>query len=144
MWTETRAPGWAPPAPLPVTAVATPDPAGPAHVAYVLLLLQAALGVLATLGMILLMGGDPAYAVVGVGEPVLLAVLASRVARQRRWACYAVAVIEGLAVLGYQLNLLVGIAPQVDVTVNLVGLLTLVGLPVAVLWQSLRILRGTR
>lgn len=139
MWTPTAAP-----APPDATSVAPSDPAGPAHVAYVLLLLQAALGVLATLGMILLMGGNPAYAVVGVGEPVLLAVLAAQVARHRRWAWYTVTVVEALAVLGYQLNLLVGVVPQADVTVNPVGLLTGVGLPVAVLTLCLRLLRGTR
>lgn len=118
----------------------TDGTAGRAHVAYVLLLLQAALGVLATVGMVVLMGGNPAYAVVGLFEPVVLVVLAANVARRRRWAYLTVIAIEALALLGYQLNLALGVLPQVDVTVNLVGLLTGVGLPAAVLAQGLRLI----
>jgi hypothetical protein len=116
---------------------------GAADVAYVLLLLQAALGVLATLGLLLLMGGNPVYLVVGFGGPVLLIILAGGVARRRRWALFTVAILEVVSLGAYYLNLLVGLLPQVDVTVNLVGLLAQVALPIAIVWQCLRVLRGT-
>jgi hypothetical protein len=113
-----------------------------ADVAYVLLLLQAALGVLATLGLLLLMGGNPAYLVVGFGGPVLLMVLAGGVARRRRWALVTVTVLELLSLCAYELNLLVGVVPQVGITVNLVGLLSQIALPVAIVWLCTRQLRG--
>ncbi len=115
-----------------------------ADVAYVLLLLQAALGALATLGLLVLMGGNPVYLIAGLGGPLLLAVLAGGVARRRRWALATVIAYELVSVGAYQLNLMVGVLPQVDVTVNLVGLLSQVGLPVAVVVQCLRVLRAQR
>ncbi len=121
-------------------ARAYPDPGGRADLVYVLLLLQAALGLLATLGMVLLMGGNPSYAVVPVLHVLALFVLASLVARRRRRAVWFVLVLEALSVVGFALNLLLGLLPQVDMTLNLVGLLTSFGLPVAVLWQCINLL----
>ncbi|MCI0688329.1 MAG: hypothetical protein L0Y54_14000 [Sporichthyaceae bacterium] len=122
--------------PPPVVAEASgpPRPAadGPAAVAYVLLLVQAAAGLLAMLGLVLIMGGNPAYALVPSIKPVLLLVLATAVVRGRRRAAMAVIVIELVSLTGYGLNLLIGLVPQVDVTVNLVTLLTNVALPVAI------------
>jgi hypothetical protein len=115
---------------------------GAADVAYVLLLVQVALGMLATLGLLVLMGGNPVYLVVGLGHPLLLAVLAGGVARRSRWALLTVTVLEVLSLGAYQLNLWLGVLPQVDVTVNLVALLSQVGLPVALVVQCLRVLRG--
>jgi hypothetical protein len=111
-------------------------------VAYVLLLLQAALGVLATLGLLLLMGGNPVYLVAGLGGPLVLTILAGRVARRRRWALVTVTVLEMLSLVAYNLNLLAGWLPQVDVTINLVSLLSQIALPIAVVVQCLRVLRG--
>lgn len=115
---------------------------GAADVAYVLLLLQAALGVLATLGLLVLMGGNPVYLVAGLGGPLASMVLAGGVARRRRWALATVTVLEMLSLLAYHLNLLLGAVPQIDVTVNLVSLLSQVALPVAIVVQCIRLLRG--
>jgi hypothetical protein len=109
-----------------------------ADVAHVLLVLQAALGALATLGLLLLMGGNPAYLAVGFGEPALLLVLAGRVARGRRWALVTVVVIETLSLAAFQLNVLLGVLPPVDMTVNLVELVSQVALPLAIVVQCLR------
>jgi hypothetical protein len=117
-----------------------PDAGGRADVVYVLLLLQAGLGILAMFGTLLLMGGNPAYLVVPLLHAVLLSWLATRVARRRRWAYKLVVALQMLSLIGYQVNLLVGLIPQVEVTINLVGLLTTVALPVAVLWQCVRLL----
>jgi hypothetical protein len=115
---------------------------GAADVAYVLLLVQAALGMLATSGLLVLMGGNPVYLIVGLGHPLLLAVLAGGVARRSRWALVTVTVLELLSLAAYQLNLWLDVLPQVDVTVNLVALLSQAGLPVAVAMQCLRVIRG--
>jgi hypothetical protein len=106
---------------------------GRPHVAYVLMLLQATTGFLASFGMALLMGGNPVYLLTPLIGSALLVALAARVARGRRWALVTAVVVEVLMVTKYQLNLLVGLAPQVDVTVNPVSLLTNVALPVSVL-----------
>jgi hypothetical protein len=109
-----------------------------ADVAHVLLVLQAALGVLATLGLLLLMGGNPAYLIVGFGQPALLLLVAGRVARGRRWALMTVIVVETLSLAAFQLNLMLGLLPQVDMTVNLVGLVSQVVLPFAVIVECAR------
>jgi len=107
-----------------------------ADVGYVLLLLQAGFEVLATLGMVVVMGGNVAYAIVPGLHAVALLLFASFVARGHRWAWWTVAAVEGLTLAGFQLNLVVGLLPQVQVTLTLVGLLTTVALPLAVLWQT--------
>jgi hypothetical protein len=101
-------------------------------VAHALLVLQGAFGIVATLGMVLLMGGNPAYAVVPLAGCVVLFTLAGLVARRRRWALIAAIVVEGMALGGWVLQNLAGLLPQIDSTINLVGLLTTVGLPAAV------------
>jgi hypothetical protein len=106
---------------------------GHGDVAHALLLLQAAFGIVATLGMLLLMGGRLVYALIPTLSWLVLFVLAGLVARRRRWAYVAAILVEGLSLAGWLLNVAVGVVPQIDVTVNLVGLLTEVGLPVAVL-----------
>ena len=117
------------------------DRGGAADVAYVLLLVQAALGALATLGLLFLMGANPVYLMVGLGGPLLLTILAGGVARRSRWALVTTTVLELVSLGAYQLNLLAGVLPQVDVTVNLVALLSQVALPVAVVVQCLRVWR---
>src|SRR5437773_2121686 len=80
-----------PPAPAPRTDAAAPG--GRAHVAYVLLVLQAALEMLATLGMVALMGPAFWHWLLPLAHIVTLLVLASRVARGRRWAWRLVAIM---------------------------------------------------
>lgn len=113
---------------------AAPPAGGAADVVYVLLLLQAAFGLLAVLGMVLIMGGNPAYAVVPLVKPVLLMVLAGALVRGRRWARGGVIAIELLSLGSYSVNLLLGFLPELDITVNLVTVLTNCALPMAVIW----------
>lgn len=107
-----------------------------ADVAYVLLLLQAGFEVLATLGMVVVMGGNVAYAIVPGLHVVALLVFASFVARGHRWAWCVVVGLECVSLAGFQVNLLLGVLPPVQVTLTLVGLLTTLALPLAVLWQT--------
>jgi hypothetical protein len=115
---------------------------GRAAVGSVLLFIQAALGILATLGMVVIMHGRMVYAVFPMLHVALLLVIASGVARGWRWTWWAAVVVESLSLTGYLVNLWLGLLPQVDVTLTLVGLLTTVGLPVAVLWQAVRLLEA--
>jgi hypothetical protein len=101
-------------------------------VAHALLVLQGGMGIVAALGMVLLMG-SPAFALVPLLGCVVLFTLAGLVARRRRWALVAAIILEGMAIAGWVLQVLIGMVPQVDFTVNLVGLLTTLALPAAVL-----------
>lgn len=119
---------------------------GPADVVYVLLLFQAAMGLLAVLGLVVIMGGNLAYALVPSVKPVLLLTLARGIVRGRRRAVGFVIAIEAGSLVGYSLNFLIGFLPPVDVTVNLVTLLSNVALPLAVivLCAGLRPAEGSR
>ncbi|MEU0561182.1 hypothetical protein [Dactylosporangium sp. NPDC006015] len=97
-----------------------------------LLLLQGALGLTGTLGMLTLMGFNPVYAVAPVAHAALLMTLGGLLER-RRWALVATLVAEVLAVAGWEGQLLLGLLPQLDFTVNLTGLLTTLALPLTVL-----------
>jgi len=110
-----------------------PIAGGPADVVYVLLLLQAAMGLLPVLGLVLIMGGNPVYAVVPSIKPVLLLVLARGVVRGWRRAPGFVIAVESISLAGHGLNLLVGFLPQADVTVNLVTVLSNVALPLVLI-----------
>lgn len=107
---------------------------GAVDVTYVLLLLQGAFGVLAVLGLVLIMAGNPIYAVVPLVKPVVLFLLAAGLVRGWRRARMTIIVIETLGLAGYGLNLLIGFAREADVTVNLVTVLTNVALPLVVIW----------
>jgi hypothetical protein len=115
-----------------------------ADVTHVLLMSQGALEILSTIGMVLLMGLNLAYALVPMSHVLLLFVTASAVARRKRWAYWSALLIEMLGLAGYQVNLWLGAVAQVDVTVNLVGLLTSVVLPLLVVIQALRLIREPR
>jgi hypothetical protein len=115
---------------------------GAAEVVYVLMLLQAAIDVLALLGLLLLMGGNPVYLVVGLGGPALLIVVASAAGRRRRWGLITAVVLECQTLAAFQLTLIIGWIPQIDMTVNLVELVSQLALPLAVIIQCLRLLTG--
>ena len=117
--------------PAPARDVSTPGSG--LDVVYVLSLLQAAFLVLAAVGEVVIMGGNPAYLLVPVVKSVLLIVCATQALRRRRWALRALFVLAWITLVGFALQLLIGLVPAVDVTVNLVGLMTNVGLPVAVI-----------
>jgi hypothetical protein len=103
-------------------------------IVYVLTLIQVASVVLAAVGEVLLMGGNPAYLVLPGVKSVLLLVFATGAIRRRRWALRALVVLSWVTLAGFVLQLLVGLAPQVEFTVNIVDLMTTVGIPVAVIW----------
>jgi hypothetical protein len=109
-------------------------------VVFVLLLLQVGSGLLAGLGEVLLMGGNPAYLLLPLAKAALLGVLASRVAAGRRWAAIAVIVVQAVTLAGVGLSLTAGAIPAVGVTVNLVGLLMNVALPIAVIYLCATVL----
>jgi len=114
---------------------------GPADIVYVLCLLQAAFGLLAALGEVLLMGGNPLYLLVPLAKAVLLVVLAAKAVTGRRWALVALIVVSAMTLVAFWLQLGAALLPGVGLTVNLVGLTTTVALPVAVIvlcGQSLR------
>ena len=97
-----------------------------------LLTLQAGFGLLGTLGMVVIMGLDLRYALLPGLHSVVLLVLAGFVGRRRGWALTATIVLEGFALAGWLVQVLLGLLPQIDFTVNVVGLLTMLGLPVVV------------
>ena len=115
--------------------------AGAADVVFVLLLLQGAAGVVAMLGELLFMH-NPVYAVLPLLRAGMLALVAVKVVRGRRWALVAAIVVQGLALLGMWLGALVGLLPGLAPSFTLTGLLTGVALPVAVIALCARLLAG--
>jgi hypothetical protein len=112
---------------------------GSADVIYVLLLVQAAAGLLASVGEALLMA-TPLYLVMPLAKAVALLVIAGRIVRGRRWAIVAAIVLEWLALLGVWLGTLVGLLPGLAPSMTLTGLLTQVALPIAVIVLTARLL----
>lgn len=115
---------------------------GPADVAYVLVLVQVAAGLLAMVGMVIMMGGAPRYAVVPLLKAVLMLVVAGAVRRRgRRWSLITLMVIEVATVVGFWFSTVAGLlVGEINHTVNLVGLLTQIGLPVAICWLCAQLL----
>lgn len=117
-----------------VTAPARVGAAGSGlDVVYVLSLLQVAFLLLAAVGEVVLMGGNPAYLLLPVVKSALLIVFATRALARRRWALRALTVLAWITLVGFALQLVIGLFPAVDFTVNLVGLMTNVALPAAVI-----------
>ena len=111
-------------------------------VVYVLCLMQVAFLLLGAVGEQLLMGGNPLYLGLPLIKVVLLFVFATKAVKGRRWAMVALLVVQAITVGGFALQYVVGgLLPMLDFTVNLVGLLTNVGLPVAVAWLCVNELR---
>jgi hypothetical protein len=117
---------------------------GVADVVYVLCLMQAAFLLLAAVGETLLMGFNPAYLVIPVAKVVLLLVFATKAVSGRRWALIGLIVLHAVTLLGYAIQFWAGFLPWVDHTVNLVGLLTNLALPAAVLVMCAGRLGGGR
>ena len=131
----------------PPSTVATrpvPAPGGAMDVVYVLCLLQAAFLLLGGLGEQLLMGGNPLYLVLPVAKTVLLLILATKAVKGRRWALIWLIVVQAITLGGFAIQLLAGLLPMVDFTVNLVGLLTNLAMPAAALWLCHHQLRALR
>ncbi len=116
-----------------VVEVATPSRGGPADICYVLCLLQVAFVLLAGAGETLLMGGNPAYLVLPVAKSAVLLWLGAKVVSGRRWAMITLIVLQGIALAGFAVQLLLSLIPAIGLTVNLVGLATNVAVPVALI-----------
>ncbi|HEX6870106.1 MAG TPA: hypothetical protein VF163_03320 [Micromonosporaceae bacterium] len=115
-----------------------------ADVIYVLCLLEVGFLLLAALGEVLLMGGNPAYLAVPLAKSALLVLLAATALRNRRWALIALLVLHVLTLVGFWLQLAAAMLPFVTATVNLVGLLTNLALPVIVITLAARLLAAGR
>ena len=118
-----------------------------ADVVFVLLCLQAGLGLLGMVGLMLLMG-SPLHAVGSVLKAGALLWLAAKVVRGRTWALVATMVVEWAGLVGVWLGALLGLLPGLTPAMTVTGLLTGVGLPVAIGWlcalQLATARRGTR
>jgi len=104
-----------------------------ADVVFVLLCLQAGLGLLGMVGLMLLMG-SPLHAAGSVLKAAALLWLAAKIVRGRAWALVATMVVEWAGVVAVWLGVLLGLLPGLTPAVTLAGLLTGVGLPVAIGW----------
>jgi hypothetical protein len=106
---------------------------GNADVVYVLCLMQATFVGLAGVGEVLLMGGNGLYLLVPLIKIALLVYLGARVVSGARKATIALMVVQGITLVGFFLQQVAGLLPFVDFTINLVGLLTNLALPVVVI-----------
>jgi hypothetical protein len=126
---------------------AAPAPSSRADVVYVLVLLQVAFVLLAAVGEVLLMAGNGAYFLMPVVKSAVLLWLATKVVSGRRWAMITLIVLQAVTLTGFVIQLLIGLSPALDFTVNLVGLLTGVVMPVVILrlcWRMAAQLRRAR
>lgn len=112
---------------------------GPADVLYVLLLVQAAAGLLASFGELLFMQ-NALYLVLPVLRAALLVLIAAKIVRGRRWAMVAALVMESFALFGMWAGALLGLAPGLSPSFTLAGLVTGVALPIAVIVLAARLL----
>jgi hypothetical protein len=117
-----------------VTVPAGKAPRDGLDIVYVLSLMQVAFLLLGAAGESVLMGGNPGYLLLPVVKSVLLLLFATFAVRRRRWALRALVVLVWITLAGVVLQFLVGLFPAVDYTLNLVGLMTNVALPAAVIW----------
>jgi hypothetical protein len=130
---------------VPATVVPAPVVRGSGmDIVYVLTLIQVGSVLLAAVGEVLLMGGNGAYLLIPVVKSVLLLVFATGAVRRRRWALRALVVLSWVTLSGFVLQLLVGLVAPVEFTVNIVDLMTTVGIPVAVIWLCRPQLRAIR
>jgi hypothetical protein len=123
-----------------VTVPTQAERGGPAEVLYVLCLMQAGFLLLAGLGETLLMGNG-LYLVVPVAKATAVLVLAAKAARARRWALIGLIVVQGITLLGFWIQVAVGLTPWVDFTVNLAVLITNVALPAGLILMAARLIR---
>jgi hypothetical protein len=99
-------------------------------VVHVLLLIQAALGTLSGLAMLLFMGGNALALPLTLGVPLLLFVVAAAVARRRRWALKLAVLCQFIILAGFVFSFLLGLLAQLDFSLNLATLLTNLALPI--------------
>jgi hypothetical protein len=116
---------------------------GPADVLYVLVLTQVAVSLLAALGMVGLMGGNPLYLIVPALVATMQLVAATKVRRGRRWASWLLLVWEVLSLTRLTFNVvLAAVMADIAVTMNLANVVVTVVLPGAVIALCVRLLRS--
>jgi hypothetical protein len=116
-----------------------PRGGGAADVIAVLVLVEVAAGLLAAIGQAVFMA-SPIYLLVPALKAVLLLVLSGQLARAQRWALIAMMAVQALALAGFWLGLAAGMTPWLAGSVTLSGLLTEVGVPLAIGWLCARIM----
>jgi hypothetical protein len=109
-----------------------------AEITFVLLLVQAAIAMVSALGALILIvvAGGPAFAAIGlltVAWPVLLVLFAAGILRGRRWARRGALIYEGITLAAVFINMVLGLLPQVQIEMGLIGFLTTLCLPAAVI-----------
>ena len=109
---------------------------GYAHLALVLVLLQAGMTGLAMLGEVVFMGGNLFYVPVALAHAALLVVAGTAIGRP--WGAVTLIVLESLSLLGFWASVAIGYLPWVVYPVTLTGLLTDAVLPAAVALLALR------
>jgi hypothetical protein len=123
-----------------VTLPSQAERGGPAEVLSVLCLMQAGFLLLAGFGETLLMG-NPLYLLVPAAKATVLLVLAAKAVKGRRWALIGLIVVQGITLVGFWIQVAVGLTPWVDFTVNLAVLITNVALPAGLVYLAARLLR---
>ncbi len=103
------------------------------NVVFVLLLVQVATILLATVGELLFMSGLFFYALVPLARVTLLIVFGALALRGHRASLIALIVLQTLSLLGFALSIAVGLLPAADFTPTLTGLFTTAVLPIIII-----------
>jgi hypothetical protein len=99
---------------------------------YVLVLFEAGMSLLSTLGGTLFMGGDPWYLGVGLAVAALYIAAGQAASRGRRWGLLTILIAECLRLTGFGLSTLIGLTPWVQVTLTGASVLDSLILPAIV------------
>jgi hypothetical protein len=114
------------------------------NVVFVLLLVQAATILLATVGELLFMSGLFFYALMPLARVTLLITFGALALRGHRGALIGLIVLEALSLLGFLLSVAVGLLPALDFTPTLTGLFTTGFLPIVVIVYCAQLLTRPR
>jgi hypothetical protein len=106
-------------------------------VVLVLVCVQIGAGVLAMIGELLFMGGNPLYIWEPLVRTVVTAILAGLMHR-RTGALIGLMAMQVISLIGFTISAALGLLPQLTFTPTLTGLLTGVALPVAIFVLTLR------
>jgi hypothetical protein len=106
-------------------------------VVLVLVCVQIGAGVLAMIGELLFMGGNPWYIWEPLVRTIVIAVLAGLMHR-RSGALIGLMAMQMISLAGFSISAALGLLPQLIFTPTLTGLLTGLGLPIAIFVLSLR------
>ncbi len=117
----------------------------PMRLLYVLVLFEAGMSLLSTLGGTLFMGGDPWYLGIGLIVASLYIVAGQVASRGRRWGLMTILIAECVRLTAFGLSTLIGLTPWVQLTLTGASVLDSLILPaiVAILAAAL-LIRGPR